>query len=169
MSMLKRKGNKENASRKVHRSNPQGKIFVTNMRREKTNGESLSKGKQRKQSLWDPRGLGESAVFTCFGFKLGKTKGGHFQRRSSLWVRIFCHFVGGFGDSDRSPCRLAPPYPWNVENTPRLEINCFFLSWIWDKNKNNNNVSLFLLSPVSLFFYYLAVMTALLTEKCLKL
>lgn len=69
---IPKKINNNNISRKVHRSNPRGKIFVANVDTEKR--EKLFGRKPKETISTRPKGFGENVIFSFFGFKLGEKK-----------------------------------------------------------------------------------------------
>lgn len=72
------------------------------------------KGKQRKQSQKKkPRVLEKTHSLPAFGSNW-KEKKTFSEAAVIMGGDYLYHFVGGFGDSDKSSCWLGPPYPWNL-------------------------------------------------------
>lgn len=84
------------------------------------------KGKQRKWSQKDPRLLEKTHSLPALGSNW-KEKKTFSEAAVTMGGDYLYHFVGGFGDSDKSSCWLGSPYPWNLLSMSCWEITCLFL------------------------------------------
>lgn len=126
----------------------------------------LKKEKHWKETI-RTKGFGENTIFTCFGFKLNIKKdifiGGRLYERG--FSVSLCQRIWGLRQVILQIGTSISLKTYEI----CLAEKSLVCSWLHLREKKKIYISALSLSPVWLFFYFLTVMTALLTEKYLKL